>query len=416
MSGAPNSAPDTADRVASVFDPPADNWHAFVERFSPLLGESEGPLTRIPIALKDMFDIAGRTAGWGIGRAGAPADVDCPFVSSLKEAGARIAGMTAMTPLAYEPSGAIPKDKHPLNPIDPARICGGSSSGSAVAVAAGLVDIAAGSDTGGSVRIPAHCCGITSLKTTYGAIPLEGVMPLASSLDTIGFLAKSAATIEPFARAAMTGVSRAAEIVRVGMARDVLQKTAPSIAAACHKGASALSNCGKSIEAVEILDLIESCDEPFFVVLQGEAAAAHGDCNETGAIDATFLKRLRKGLSLGRVEINAAVDRLHEFEKAFETEIFGKVDAVLLPVMPIETPRVEECDPISPAFSAQRLYALSAFTRFVNAMGYPAVAFPTGRDSNGMPVGLQLVGRRGYDFALLDAVMALQERSGWRPL
>lgn len=416
MNGAHQPATDTADRAASLSRSSADNWRAYVERFWPPLGETEGPLSQSPIALKDMFDVAGRTAGWGIERVGKPAVSDCAFVALLKHAGARIAGMTAMTPLAYEPSGSVPKDRHPANPCNVARICGGSSSGSAVAVAAGLVDIAAGSDTGGSVRIPAHCCGITALKTTYGAMPLEGVMALAPSLDTIGFLAKSAGTIVPFARATMTGPHVGTAVVRVGVARDLLPGSAPSIAAACDHAASGLRDCGMIIEEVEIVDLVMPCDEPFFVVLQGEAAASHGDRSESGCIDATFLKRLRKGLSLGRADIDMAVNRLRGLQAEFEASVFGRVDAVLLPVMPIETPLVEECDPASPLFSAQRLYALSAFTRFVNAMGFPAVAFPAGRDSNSMPIGMQLVGRRGADFALLNAVTALQEHSGWRAL
>lgn len=415
MTGASNPAIESGDRAATHSQSSLNRWRAFVEQFSPPLGDCDGPLSHMSMALKDMFDVAGRTAGWGIEREAPVATADCAFVALLKHSGARIAGMTAMTPLAYEPSGSAPGNRYPINPRNVLRICGGSSSGSAVAVAAGLVDIAAGSDTGGSVRIPAHCCGITALKTTYGSIPLDGVMPLAPSLDTIGFLAVSAAAIAPFARAVIVGGTRDAGIGRIGVARDALQKSAPSIVAACEATEASFRDCGLIFEDVEILRLILSCDASFFTVLQGEAAAAHARQDLTGSMDATFLKRLRKGLSLNGAEINSAVERLHKLAQEFEASVFGHVDAVLLPVMPIETPLVEECDPASPAFSAQRLYALSAFTRFVNAMGYPAVAFPAGRDSNGMPIGMQLVGRRGADFALLDAVKALQDLSGWRP-
>jgi Asp-tRNA(Asn)/Glu-tRNA(Gln) amidotransferase A subunit family amidase len=392
-----------------------DRWNAFVERFSPPLGDREGPLSSMPIALKDMFDMAGRTAAWGIGRSAPPATADCTFVDSLKRAGARIAGMTAMTPLAYEPSGAVPKGRHPINPRDPARVCGGSSSGSAVAVAAGLVDIAAGSDTGGSVRIPAHCCGITALKTTLGAIPLTGAMPLAPSLDTIGFLGKSAEVIEPFARAVLETAQSSTGIVRIGLGRDVLLKSAPKIAIACEGIAALLHDCGMAIDDVDIASLIAGCDEPFFKLLQGEAAAAHGGQSESEYIDATFLKRLRKGLSLRGDELASARGELQDIGAQFEKSVFARVDALLLPVMPIETPLIEECDSVSGRFSAQTLYSLSAFTRFVNAMGLPAVAFPAGADSNGMPVCMQLVGRKGADLVLLDVVKTLQDRIGWRP-
>jgi Asp-tRNA(Asn)/Glu-tRNA(Gln) amidotransferase A subunit family amidase len=392
-----------------------DRWNAFVERFTPPLGDRAGPLSSTPIALKDMFDMAGRTAGWGTGRSAPPASADCAFIDSLKRAGARIAGMTAMTPLAYEPSGSVPKGRHPINPCDPARVCGGSSSGSAVAVAAGLVDIAAGSDTGGSVRIPAHCCGITALKTTLGAISLTGAMPLSPSLDTIGFLGKSAGIIQPFARAVLEPAQSGAGIARIGMARDVLQKSSQKIASACESIAATLCDAAFSVSDVEIADFATSCDEPFFKLLQGEAAAAHGSQSESEYIDATFLKRLRKGLSLGEGELAGVRAQLQDVADQFEKSVFTQVDAVLLPVMPNETPLIEECDPASSRFSAQTLYSLSAFTRFVNALGLPAVAFPAGADSNGMPVCMQLVGSKGADLVLIDIVKTLQDRIGWRP-
>jgi len=385
-----------------------DRFNAFVERFDPPLGDVEGALSATPIAIKDMFDVAGRTAGWGIGRKGAAAARDADVIAQLRKAGARIAGMAVMTPLAYEPSGANPIDGRPLNPHDATRICGGSSSGSAVAVAAGLVRIAIGTDTGGSVRIPAHCCGLTALKPTHGAISLEGAMPLAPSLDTIGFLADNAATIEPFAEAVLPSSSADRDIASIGFASDLAALSAASIAACFNAAMARCSGLSIAARAIALNPVLEACDPPTFALMQGEAAEHHRTLIDQGQLEASLAKRLAKGLSIDDAQLAAARAQLPLLRQDMLNGLLKHHDAILLPVMPIETPPVAQCEFGSPDFSARTLFALSAFTRFVNALGLPAVAFPAGKDAAGMPIALQLVGRPGAEAALLRVVQMFQ--------
>src|SRR5690349_17724493 len=151
------------------------------------------------LAVKDCIDVGGlpTTAGCqAIAEQARPADQDAPVVAAARRAGARIVGKTSLTELCWSASGINPWLGTPPNPLDARRIPGGSSSGSAVAVAAGEADVALGTDTGGSVRIPAACCGIAGLKTTWGRIPLDGVYPLAPSMDTVGPLGADVAAVE----------------------------------------------------------------------------------------------------------------------------------------------------------------------------------------------------------------------------
>ena len=167
----------------------------------------DGPatfITRLPgsgdgvrLAVKDLIDVAGAptTAGSRALAAAAPAERDAPCMAGARAAGARIVGKTNLNELAYGASGLNEYFGTPVNPLDPGRVPGGSSSGSAVAVADGEADLAYGSDTGGSIRVPAAFCGITGLKTTHGRIPLGGVWPLAPSMDTIGPMARDVAGV-----------------------------------------------------------------------------------------------------------------------------------------------------------------------------------------------------------------------------
>jgi len=160
-----------------------------------MAGDGDGPR----LAVKDCIDVAGlaTTAGCPVvAEMAEPADVDAAVVASAREGGARIVGKTGLTELCWSASGVNSWSGTPLNPLDPRRLPGGSSSGSAVAVATGEADVAFGTDTGGSVRIPAACCGVAGLKTAYGRVSVKGVYPLAPSLDTVGSLGADVAAVE----------------------------------------------------------------------------------------------------------------------------------------------------------------------------------------------------------------------------
>src|SRR6201996_4846285 len=151
------------------------------------------------LAVKDCIDVAGlpTTAGCPVvAEMAERAHIDAAVVASAREGGARLVGKTSLTELCWSASGVNDWAGTPVNPRDPRRLPGGSSSGSAVAVAAGEADVALGTDTGGSVRIPAACCGVAGLKTAYGRVPVKGVYPLAPSLDTVGPIGADVAAVE----------------------------------------------------------------------------------------------------------------------------------------------------------------------------------------------------------------------------
>src|ERR1700753_1059047 len=176
-------------------------------------GSAAGPR----LAVKDCIDVAGlpTTAGCPVvAEMAERAETDAAVVASARESGARIVGKTGLTELCWSASGVNHWAGTPVNPLDPRRVPGGSSSGSAVAVATGEADVAFGTDTGGSVRIPAACCGITGLKTTWGRIPLDGVWPLASGLDTVGPMARDVAGVAAGMALLEPGFTVAAEAPR----------------------------------------------------------------------------------------------------------------------------------------------------------------------------------------------------------
>src|SRR6201996_7402414 len=154
-----------------------------------IAGYTDGADASPRLAVKDCIDVAGlpTTAGCPVvAEMAEPAEIDAAVVASAREGGARIVGKTGLTELCWSANGVNHWSGTPVNPRDPRRLPGGSSSGSAVAVATGEADVGFGTDTGGSVRVPAACCGVVGLKTTYGRIPVKGVYPLAPSLDTVG--------------------------------------------------------------------------------------------------------------------------------------------------------------------------------------------------------------------------------------
>src|SRR6056297_1597948 len=180
-----------------------DTVNAFIETFT-LDGADAGPLHGLTFGVKDLFDVTGRVAGCGNpewARTHPKAETHAPAVAALLQAGGRLVEMTHTDELAYSLMGVNAHYGAPDNSGDPRRVPGGSSSGSAAAVAAGLVDFALGSDTGGSVRLPASFCGVWGLRTSFGLISLEGAMPFTHSFDTAGWFARDGATMDRVAQA-----------------------------------------------------------------------------------------------------------------------------------------------------------------------------------------------------------------------
>jgi Asp-tRNA(Asn)/Glu-tRNA(Gln) amidotransferase A subunit family amidase len=388
---------------------------AFIEIFPSPPPCDSGPLHGLPYAAKDLADLAGRAPTLGLATAPYPVpNKTAVVIEMLAQQGACLIGFTNMTPLAYEPSGGNSEFGRPVNPWSAKHICGGSSSGSAVAVAAGIVSIALGSDTAGSVRIPAHCCGITAWKPTKGAIPADGTMALAPSLDIIGFLARAAIDILPIEAVFTTAAGNGVQPIRkVVVARDVISDCDPDIASVVRQFESALRVAGIEISDTHLNGLILACDRPVLTLLQGEITLAHGRLLASAKLDPVLRTRLSKGLTINSAQLQKAQADLAALAEGQLAGLFADADAVLLPVMRISTPTIDLCEPGSTVFSPRVLYELSALTRWINGFGLPAISVPAGFDSRGLPVGVQIIARANWDRALIELAATLQDITDW---
>jgi aspartyl-tRNA(Asn)/glutamyl-tRNA(Gln) amidotransferase subunit A len=388
--------------------------NAFVEIVPPLASGMTGPLNGLPYAAKDMFRTPTREPGCGF-RGGLAFDIEgfSDPIARLSAAGADLVGFTNMTELAYEPSGFNATRGRVRNPWNLDFISGGSSSGSAAAVASGTVVAALGSDTGGSLRIPAHACGLTAWKPTHGLVSTRGAMPLAPTLDTVGLLARSAKDLLPLAPLmASLGAAEAAR--RAVVADDVVAECDPAIRSCLADAVAAIEAVGVAIERRRmLLPVLEAVDRHALVVMQGESVRQHRSRLADEALAPALRRRLAKGLETADDMLAASVTARERLVRQFDEAVLSDGDVLILPVMPIITPSADRCDPASDRFSARTLYALSRWTRFVNMLGFPAVAMPAGFDDNAMPVGVQIVGRAGTDLALLDLARHVQAITSW---
>ena len=372
-------------------------------------------LDGIPYAAKDIFFAPDRRPTGGLGESllkSPPFHAD--VLRCLDDAGGFCLGYTSMTELAYEPSGYNAVCGRVKNPWNLDFISGGSSSGSAAAVASGSVIIALGSDTGGSLRIPAQACGVTAWKPTWGLVPTTGAMPLAPSLDTIGLLSRSARDMSAAAAMLVGLPQRAAASFRTAaIVSDVLDATEPSVVPSIRAGADVIEGCGINLELREGMTAIEALDTHFFTIMQAEAARIHRSLIEDGSLDPILQKRLAKGLKIDDRTLAASLAARQQLASTFLEQVFREADILIVPVMPIRTPEAAVCDPTSPSFDAKVLYQLSRWTRFANLLGFPAVAVPVGFDGHGMPVAMQIVGKPNSDLGLIALAAAMQDKTDW---
>ncbi len=393
-------------------------------------GKVSGALHGVPLAHKDMYYEAGKvvTCGSKI-RRDFVATTTSTALQRLKDAGTIRLGSLQMSEFAYGPTGHNTHYGAVHNPWHVDHITGGSSSGSGAAVAARLTFAALGSDTGGSIRMPAHFCGVTGLKTTVGRVSRAGAMPLSQSLDTVGPLARSAedcalllalmAGADPEDPTAVTGpvpdYNAAAQQSMKGLTIGVptafyVDDLDAEVARILDETIAVLKREGADIVQVELPDqrqLTAACQ----VVLAVEAAAFHKRWMIERPQDygPQVLMRLQNGLAIPGVSYLEAMRWRGPALSAHLAAVAG-VDAVIAPVAPVAAPTIAESDVGNSPDAEAVIQRLTRFTRPINYLGLPSLAIPVGFTRSGLPVGMQLIGR-SFDEAMLLRIGAAFQRA-----
>jgi aspartyl-tRNA(Asn)/glutamyl-tRNA(Gln) amidotransferase subunit A len=373
-------------------------------------GGAAGPLAGVPVAVKDLFDVRGwETTGCCAAFRGRTAARDAEAVGRLRAAGAIVLGKTNQHELAAGATNVVSACGPTRNPWDADRITGGSSGGSAAAVASGVVPLALGTDTGGSIRIPASFCGVSGLKPAHGVISMEGAMPLSPSLDTGGPLA---ATAEDLALAfgVLSGTASTPEGVG-GRAVAVLTgdgaRTArDDVLEATDHVAEVLAGAGVRVSSAE-LEGTEDALEVWDHVAWTEFAECYPELFGSPDIHPRTLGILEFGRE-ARERLAWAKRRMEEIREAF-LRALRDADALLLPATPSPAPRLaDRVVAVGGVGLDVRTGAPSVLTRPVSLSRLPALALPSGVSSEGLPIGAQLVGRPDGEGRLLGLAAAFQ--------
>ena len=373
---------------------------------------AKGPLTGVPLAHKDMFDRKGKIASWGARiRPDSAATDDAAAIARFKGAGALQIAALHLTEFAYGPTGHNYVLGHARNPWDPSRITGGSSAGTAAAVAYGAIPAGLGSDTGGSLRLPAACCGITSIKPTWGRISRAGAMPLAPALDTVGVIARHVEDLAltlgilagPDARdpAASTlpvpdYVAHLGDPVRglkVGLDEKVVGEAHPDVQRMVDQVLTILAKLGLERTQCAFPDW-QTLDHLVQLVQLPDASAAH----------AAFLRmrpeeygpqvraRVEVGHFISAVDHLTALRARGSFVQRTLDQTFKDIDIAILPILADPLPTIAELDVGGGPKVQAAMGRVVKYTRPINYLGLPTLTLPIPR-SGGLPNGIQLVGR-----------------------
>jgi aspartyl-tRNA(Asn)/glutamyl-tRNA(Gln) amidotransferase subunit A len=393
-------------------------------------GRPKGPLHGIPISLKDNFWTRGirTTAGSKILANFVP-EKDSEVARLLTGAGAILLGKTNMHELAYGITSENPHYGAVRNPWRRDRISGGSSGGSAAAVATGMGFASMGTDTGGSIRIPASLCGIVGLKPTYGLVSMEGVIPLVESMDHAGPLARSVGDLCIMLEAVAGKFPKGAAApdyrklrksiprrFRLGWPKEYFfERVDAEVRGAIDAAAKCFLSLGARIEGVSLPHLAESVDPSTNIAL-AEATRYHESQGYFPAREKDYGEDVRKRLAMGR-EVRA-VDYLNALAVQRETakefqRVFEHVDAILAPATPITAPLLGEKEVEIAGEKETVRSALVRMNRPANLTGDPAISIPCGFTRAGLPMGLQLIGPRWSEARLLGIALAYEDATEW---
>ncbi len=390
-------------------------------------GSYRGPLHGIPVALKDIFGLAGArmTAGSRI-LAENVATEDSEATARLKAAGAVFLGKLNLHEFAFGATGVNPHFGPARNPWDTERITGGSSSGSGAAVAGGECPAALGTDTGGSIRIPASLCGIVGLKPTYGRVSKRGVLPLSWSLDHIGPMTRTVedaaivlqsiaghdagdgSSVEepvPDYNAALNGGLRA---LRVGVPREFFfENVDPEVEKSVRSAIGVLGDLGAIVTEVEA-PLIAEIPGALTAMMLPEALSYHRKWMAERPDDYGDDVRYRLELGSGYLAVHyVQAQRLRGIAvEAWRQDVFSKVDLIATPTTPVTARPISGGD-------LQVTFSLIRFTNPFNFLGVPAISLPCGFSAEGLPIGLQLAGRWWDDGTVLRAAQVYEQATEW---
>ena len=397
-------------------------------------GRIRGPLHGVPLAHKDMFYRAGQVSTCGSRiRKDAIAEATATALVRLDRAGAIQFATLHMAEFAFGPTGHNYHIGHCRNAWNPDYITGGSSSGSATSVAARANFAALGSDTGGSIRLPAGFCGITGIKPTYGRVSRFGAMPLSYSLDTVGPLARtvadcaamlqvcagadpadptsSDAAVPDYAAALAQPVAG----LRIGLPkRYFYENLDPQVEASMRESLRQFASLGARIVEVELPDL-DALNASAIMVLAAEAASIHRPWLARRASDYSdqVRSRLEQGLAIPATQYIDALRARAVALAEFNAAVFSRADVLHAPVLSSTTPTIAETDLGGTPALNKMLGHVTRMVRPFNYLGLPVLALPCGFSANGLPIGMQLAGRAFDETTLFALGHAYQQATDW---
>ena len=370
------------------------------ERIERERGQDLGPLAAFTFAIKDLLALQGRPmlAGSAVRRGAAAESATAPIVSMLEARGAVAVGTVTLHEFAFGVTGVNPFAGTALNPKAPDRITGGSSSGSASAVADGSARVAIGTDTGGSIRGPASFCGIVGYKQSFGLYPSAGVFPLSGTLDHVGMFASTTSDIAAVHDALGFSLATPTIPARIGIARADIEAADADVQSRVHAAMRALEDAGSELVDVQWPDA-EKTFVTSTAIMFSEAAAIHAQALE--ADPASYGADIRARLALGADLTSVEVATAHEYRRQLIADVMATlagVDVIIGPTTPMVAP------PSSLALDPSLPPRIVANTRLGNVVGLPAISIPL--PGGDVPVGLQVLA--ASDGRAIGAAMAIE--------